>query len=229
MFYLQWAIPTIEDTLISVCEFAKNQHTLDEWTEKFIMISLQYGHSSPVTFNIFEFLVTKDLIPRDMLLPLFKHIYTSCNVTKSFESMLKQIVVNETPTEKTHRIKNLTSELSNLLSYDRKIPVYRGEYNNAFSNTDVSSLPLSRAISFTPDISKAKFFACRWLPTTAIVYTFQIPIEEVIFYSNDRNEKEIVILPSKSIKDYIIKKEILKQEPVSQEEYYERFRAWSSS
>ncbi|MEA4921049.1 MAG: hypothetical protein VB078_09030 [Clostridiaceae bacterium] len=161
-------------------------------------------------------------------MPVFKHIYTNSNVTKAFLDILVKIVSLETPEDKAKRIKTLSNDLADLLSTDNKLIVYRGVYKNAFSTTNTSSLPIKKAISFTTCFDTAKFFACRWVPTLSTVYTLQIPVDKIIFYTNGRNEKEIIILPDKAIANYITDKTVIKQEQITKAEYIERYSAWLS-
>ncbi|MEA4921050.1 MAG: hypothetical protein VB078_09035 [Clostridiaceae bacterium] len=42
-------IPSAEETLLSFCEYAKDQHSFDEWIDKFITTSFLYGHNSSIS------------------------------------------------------------------------------------------------------------------------------------------------------------------------------------
>jgi hypothetical protein len=74
---------------------------------------------------------------------------------------------------------------------DGYFTVYRGEY----TATDNSSIKINQAISFTFDYEKALFFACRRSPKKANIYTTKVTFDNILYFSDERNEKEVLLRP----------------------------------
>ncbi|SHJ80419.1 hypothetical protein SAMN02745136_00921 [Anaerocolumna jejuensis DSM 15929] len=79
-----------------------------------------------------------------------------------------------------------------------------------------SSIEVGQAISFTLNYEKARFFACRWSPKKAKVYTAKVSFEDIIYYTNDRNESEVIIRPESKGRKFLN----VKCEDLNPVEYY---------
>lgn len=114
------------------------------------------------------------------------------NVEIGFSEDLLQMYKNYPDDLKETMRKEIYDKIKEYENNDGYFTVYRGEYIEAEYGTSVK---LNRAISFTFDYDRARFFACRWNPKIANIYTAKVSFNDIIFYTDERNEKEVIIRP----------------------------------
>jgi hypothetical protein len=66
------------------------------------------------------------------------------------------------------------------------------------------------------DYEKARFFACRWSSKKANIYTAKVSLEDIIYYTDERDEAEVIIRPESKGRKFLD----LKFEALNPEEYY---------
>lgn len=185
------------------------------WKFAFGDYALAVGNKSPETYKLYRKLVKIDNIPVEVQLNLLVDIYMHNRVLSDFPRYLVS-AYKKYPEE----LKNLKKEctaisLKDYMDTEGYITVYRGEYINAACD---SSINLNRAVSFTLDYDRAKFFACRYYPEKSFIYTAKVALKDVLFYTDEREEKEVIIRPMERGGKLVD----LKVEEVSLAEYYSK-------
>lgn len=106
-----------------------------------------------------------------------------------FYKYLKRTLDEETVEQKEARIKENTKILKKYLCKDYKniIKLYRG--------VNDYSLPEEYALSYTIDREKAEWFSNRFNKSGAVVIEEDFNIADVLLYTNDRDEKEVIVIP----------------------------------
>jgi len=88
--------------------------------------------------------------------------------------------------------------LAGFIDSDGYVQAYRGVFESP-STIDCLVRPkcfeIKKALSYTIDKDIAYWFACRKEPKIATIISVRVPIERVLFYTNERNEKEIMVTP----------------------------------
>ena len=164
-------------------------------------------------YNFFTELYNGNKIPPAVQFPLFMHIYVHCPVEKGFNKYLLEAYDNYPEKKKDKLRKDIYDMLGDCKDENGYLTVYRGEYIGAEFG---SSIEIRQAISFTLDYKKARFFACRWSPKKANVYTAKIAFEDIIYYTDDRNESEVIIRPESQERKFLDSK----CEALKPKEYY---------
>lgn len=185
------------------------------WKFAFEDYALAVGNKSPETYKLYRKLVRNGSIPMEVQLDLLVHIYIHNRVLSDFPRYLMS-AYKKYPEELKDFKKECNSIcLKDYIDTDGYITVYRGEYNNAACG---SSIDLNRAVSFTLDYGRARFFACRLNPQNAVIYTAKVHIDDLIWYTDEREEKEVIIRPMERGGKLVD----LKVEEVSPAEYYSK-------
>ncbi len=185
------------------------------WKFAFGDYALAIGKKSSETYKLYRKLVRNGSIPMEVQLDLLVDIYIHNRVLSDFPRYLVS-AYKKYPEELKDFKKECNSIcLKDYIDTDGYITVYRGEYNNA---TCGSSINLNRAVSFTLDYDRAKFFACRFYPEKSFIYIVKVHIDDLIWYTDEREEKEVIIRPM--VRGG--KLEDLKVEEVSPAEYYSK-------
>lgn len=195
-------------------ELAKGKSKdIDKWLTTFDSYGQNLGTSSKNVYDFYTELFMKNKIPMVLQFPLFMHIYVHYPVTKGFERYLLEAYDNYPENKKDKLRKDMYDELGDLLDEKGYLTVYRGEYmDDEFG----SSIEVGQAISFTLNYEKARFFACRWNARKANVYTAKVAFEDIIYYTDDRNESEVIIRPESKGRKFLD----VKCEELNPEEYY---------
>lgn len=189
--------------LIEFYKFSHDEHTYDEWFNKFFGLSmLGCGDCSTFPFWIFKNLVMdKNVthIPIEYELDLFlKCINVYGNIEDNYSRMLRTMLHREPDEHKQSRISELQEQLSEYIDSDGYVQAYRGVFESP-STVDrlvkSKSFVLKKALSYTLDKDIAYWFACRKEPKTATIISARVPFERILLYTNERSEKEIMVTP----------------------------------
>lgn len=191
----------------------RKSNDIDKWLLAFDGYGQNMGTDSINIYNFYTELHMEDRIPPAVQFPLFMHIYVHYPVKKCFGKYLLEAYDNYPEQMKEKLRKDMDDKLGNCKNENGCIIVYRGEYIDAEFG---SSIEIGQAISFTLDYKKALFFACRWSPKKANVYTAKVAVEDIIYYTNDLDESEVIILPQSKGRKFLE----LKCESLNPGEYY---------
>lgn len=165
---------------------------IKKWLSALNQYAIAVGRHSNKIYEVFIELYQDGMIPDSVQFPLLMNIYVQHNVETGFNKYLLQMY-KDYPDELKEIIQKETyNKIKEYADKDGYFTVYRGEYIEAKYGTSVK---LDSAISFTFDYKKARFFACRWNPQKANIYTAKVTIDDIIFYTDERNEKEVIIRP----------------------------------
>ncbi len=197
-----------------IVELGKSKNNdLDNWKSAFRGYAITVGQHSIEIYNYFIRLYKEGNIPVVIQFPLLMDIYILSNVDSLYNRYLLQMYKDYPDDLKKIMRKEIYNEIKEFEEKDGYFTVYRGEYIEAKYGTSVK---INRAISFTFDYDRARFFACRWSPKEAYIYTAKVSFEDIIYYTDERDEKEVILRPV--IKGGSLLN--LKCETVSPEEYY---------
>lgn len=195
-------------------ELAKGKSKdIDKWISAFDSYGLNMGKSSKKTYKFYTELYMENRIPTEVQFPLFMHIYVHYPVEKGFDKYLLEAYDNLSEKKKDKICKDIYDELGDYKDENGYLTVYRGEY---FDVKFGSSIEIGQAISFTLDYKKAIFFACRWNSKKAKVYTAKVAFDDIIYYTDERNESEVIVRPESKGRKFLA----LKCEEIESEEYY---------
>ena len=156
------------DDMKNLLERAKDNN---EWED---YISMQ-----PSEFQVDIFKRNINRIPKDMLISVFKEVYTSNS--QVMESLGKEYIVNLLSINKG-------KDVDKLLKYcdkDGNITVYRG--------TTPKSTPIEEALSFTLDINVAKHFAICVSKEGNKIYQCKVKPQDVLLFVSENGEAELLI------------------------------------
>lgn len=197
-----------------IVELGKSKNNdLDNWISAFRGYATTVGQHSIEIYNYFIKMYKEGNIPVAIQFPLLMEIYILSNVDSLFNRHLLQTYKDYPNDMKGIMRKEVYNEIKEFEEKDGYFTVYRGEYIEAKYGTSVK---INRAISFTFDYDIARFFACRWSPKEAHIYTAKVSFEDIIYYTDERDEKEVILRPV--IKGGSLLN--LKCETVSPEDYY---------
>lgn len=109
-----------------------------------------------------------------------------------------------------------TSSLPNVIT------VYRGEGEN--------STPYQQAYSWTAKLETACFFAIR-LSTEGKIYTAQVNKENIIAFTNQRNENEIIVFPEylKNVQEMALYSPLSRLKELAKEGYIEEYMLYKNT
>lgn len=204
--------PPIVDKLAEAYAFCKESHTQDEWIDWFTKCGLTYGLHNGVTYEIFTTLINGGRMPDDMQLPILIDLYTNMKTQKTCKHYFKKALKVEPPEMAKARMAGIREQLAELIDQDGNIMIYRGVGVAKFGKASATSLELNRAISFTTSYDKAVWFAQRFPAEQALVYTARVPIDDIVYYTDEREEEEAIFIPKKGkTQDYIISTEEVAQ------------------
>lgn len=117
-----------------------------------------------------------------------RHIYTHYPYDlEEFYSFLKDSLDNETNAERQKRIDGNRKALHDYLD--------DGDFLKLFRGVNDYSLPIECALSYTLDRKVAEFFSNRRLSENAELIETAFHINDIILYTNCRNEKEVIVIP----------------------------------
>lgn len=187
---------------------------INEWKSAFTSYGYHLETGSKNVYSFYVELYMENKIPASVQFPLFMHIYVNHPIEKGFDKYLMEAYDNYLDKKKDKLRKDIYDKLGNRKDKNGYLTVYRGEYIDAEFG---SSIEIGQAISFTLDYKKARFFACRWSPKKANVYTAKVAFEDIIYYTDDRNESEVIIRPESKGRKFFD----LKCEALNPEEYYQ--------
>jgi hypothetical protein len=165
---------------------------IEEWIDIFEDYSWVVGHNSTKQYKLFMDLYNSRKIPFEVQFPLFMNIYVNNNVQRGFDKYLLKSYNNYPSDLKGSLRAELYIKIKDYEDEDGKFTVYRGEYTSSSSGTSVK---INRAISFTFDYEMARKFACRKCPEKAYIYTAKVSFDNIICFTNDREESEVLVRP----------------------------------
>jgi len=187
--------------------------SISKWTSAFNRYCFYMETGSKNVFRFYAELYKDNKIPSSIQFALLMHIYVYYSVETGYEKYLLEAYENYPEKKKDKLRKDIYEELGDCKDENGYLTVYRGEYIDAEFG---SSIEISQAISFTLNYKKAHFFACRWSPKKANVYTAKVAFEDIIYFTDDRNEGEVIIRPESKGRKFLD----LKCEALNPEEYY---------
>lgn len=187
--------------------------SVSKWKSAFDSYGYYLETGSKNVYKFYTELYTENKIPPAVQFPLFMHIYVHHPVEKGFDKYLLAAYDNYPEKKKDKLRKDIYDKLGNCKDENGYLTVYRGEYIDFEFG---SSIEVGQAISFTLNYEKARFFACRWSPKKANVYTAKVAFEDIIYYTDCRNESEVIIRPESKGRKFLD----LKCEALNPEEYY---------
>jgi len=165
--------------------------TFEECCNRFASVTMIYSSHN---LNAWEYFVSvfEDIPQEHRLEVMLKQIYTGYHFEISqFYYFLKRILDSETEEQCNKRITENKKILIKYLDKEDFIKLYRGVNDN--------SLGEEFAISYTTSKSKAKWFANRKTLKAESEYKEVIEkifyINEVLLYTNDRQEEEVIVRP----------------------------------
>jgi hypothetical protein len=191
-----------QQILIDFFKFSESPHTHNEWFNKFFSLSLKSGDYNTFTYWMFKSLVMDKYlthIPKEYELDLFLNLYQHIPIENTYSRLLRTMIDREPNDHKLQRIKQVETDLADYIDSDGYVQAYRGVFEtpNTIDKLIIQgSFELKKALSFTLDKDIAYWFATRKQPETAKVISIRAPIERVLLYTNERSEKEIMVLPS---------------------------------
>lgn len=185
------------------------------WKFAFGDYALAVGKKSSETYKLYRKLVRNGSIPIEVQLDLLVDIYIHNRVLSDFPKYLVSAYKKYPEELKDFKKECNAISLKDYIDKDGYIMVYRGEYIDAACG---NSIHINKAVSFTLDYEKARFFACRFNPQKAVIYTAKFHIDDLIWYTDEREEKEVIIRPMERGGKLVD----LKAEEVSPAEYYSK-------
>ena len=171
---------------------AKKSIDTSLWVDAFVSHSVAVGSKSLDTYKLYVSMFKKGEIPESVQLPLLLYIYTSDRVNAAAYKYIMAAYKKYPLQQKNEMRIQIVNELKDYTDTDGYITVYRGEFIDAACG---SSININRAVSFTLDYERARFFACRWSPQKAVIYKARVALEDIIYYTDEREEKEVIIRP----------------------------------
>lgn len=193
--------------------YSRKSVSVSKWKSAFDSYGYYLETGSKNVYKFYTELYMENKIPPAVQFPLFMHIYVHHPVEKGFDKYLLAAYDNYPEKKKDKLRKDIYDELGDCKDENGYLTVYRGEYIDVEFG---SSIEVGQAISFTLNYEKARFFACRWSPQKANVYTAKVAFEDIIYYTDDRNESEVIIRPEGKGRKFLD----LKCEALNPEEYY---------
>ena len=174
----------------------------EDFYNKFCEMKLSCNERSYLPYNLYCYILEQNLPMESYYLQALLDVYAFHAVDETFLDILEETLeqgCNDDYINKTHKI---------IKEYvkDGYITVYRGE----FSTEDSSNLSYENSVSYSLDYDTAKHFAVRFKSamdlTKSVVYTFKVPVEDVVGYID--RESEVICIPiSRGGKMELIKEE----------------------
>lgn len=200
----------------NLLEFAdKNSRDINAWISIFEEYSYAVKHDSTKPYTLFINLYKEKKIPLEVQFPLFMYIYVNSNVKYGYCKYFVESYINY-PTDLKEKMRNeLYNHIKDYADKDGNFTVYRGEYINANNG---SSNKINKAISFTFNYDIALKFACRKSPDEAYVYITKVSFDNIIYFTDERDEKEVLVRPVNKGGEFLK----LECNKVNPEDYYNK-------
>ena len=174
----------------------ENGISYEECSDRFLNVVSLYSSRELKAWNYFVS-IYDDMPQEHRLKIMLKDIYTYYHFDMlEFYQYLKRILDDETLEQQKIRTKENKKMLKGYLDKKNFIKLYRGVTNN--------SLEEELAISYTVDKSKAEWFANRFQSEYKEVIETESHLNQILLYTNDREEKEVIIIPNclENLEDY---------------------------
>lgn len=193
--YLEWQ----EEYIKSEYKNAKSNLHLNasmsenEVIDKVLDVALILSSNDPERYNLYKEIF--DMIPPSYRLDVLIKVFYEDDFIHylSFYEYLHKALRDEPLDRKKERTDKIKTILASYINENNTITIYRGATS--------SSVPIDIAVSWTLDENKALFFANRFPGERARkLYTAVISIDDVDYYSDSRNEKEVIISSFSSFK-----------------------------
>jgi hypothetical protein len=203
-----------DKTMEKIREFADlSSNDLDAWVDIFEEYSCSIGHDSTRQYKLFVDLYENKKIPSGVQFPLLMDIYINNNVLDGYHKYFLESYDNYPINLKENLRIDLHMQINNYIDKEGNFTIYRGEYINAING---SSININQAISFTFDYNIARKFACRKCPEKAYIYTAKVSFDNIIYFTDGREEKEVLVRPVDKGGQFLE----LKCEEVNPKEYF---------
>lgn len=178
-----------------------DSHEEADFYHTFSKMRLKYSGSSFDPYNLFCYILEENLPMESYYLQALMDVYAFHAVDEAFLDVLEETMELDC-SEYTQKSQELIKDYVQ----DGFITAYRGEV----SIGENSNLPYQKSVSYSLDYDEAKHFATRFNGkaniTRSIVYTFKVPIDDVIAYID--REDEVICRPiSRGGKMEVIKEE----------------------
>ena len=170
----------------------KSNDSLEDCHRKISRVTSCFSSSAPYAWAYFKAIYND--IPLEYRMPvMMEDIYQSYRV--NYPEMLQYIdrylSHEETQNLKEKRIAMVKALLKNRVSKDGTVKIYRGEAEKFLMS--------NYAVSFTLDKKVAEFFVehhkARHGSRFGAVMECRINVENILYYSNERKEREVFIVP----------------------------------
>lgn len=172
-----------------------------DFYDAFSNMCLKYSGSSYDAYNLYCYILQNNIPMESYYLQALMDVYAYYSVDNEFLDILEETLECDCSeyTKKSH-------EMIKDYIQDGFVIAYRGEV----SIGDNSNLSYEDSVSYSLDYDEAKHFATRFNDvanvTRSVVYTFKVPVEDVIAYID--REDEVVCRPiSRGGKMEIVKEE----------------------
>ena len=121
--------------------------------------------------------------PNPKLYSAFLSVYTMCNCGAHLlgETALRRLALCRSDEQKAET--------------ERKLARFPGDSITVYRGQASESTPYEKACSWTTDINKAYFFASWRTSDGSCILTGSVRKEDVLDYLDDRNEKEVLVMP----------------------------------
>lgn len=129
------------------------------------------------TFANDYFIKYVDKIPKEQRFNVFVDMYT---ILESGFTMIPKTLIDELM-ELSPKAEIQKTVANTYKVKDGKVTIYRGTHS--------TSTPIEESISWTASIKVAKMFANRYEKGT--VYRAQVPVSDILYYTDERNEEEV--------------------------------------
>lgn len=188
----------IENKVKEIVEWATPDKEVDDWiyifTPYFNFNDNEYDevdNNKLFAYRLYVSLVKRNIIPKEIQYDILMCIYQWSDVDKSFRTYLRKAYKNIPHDKKKEYRKNYLQELKEHIDANGDIILYRG--------ASAESIDIVKASSFTTNITVARHFAEHSLIKSkydfSFIYTVKVNIKDIVWYGDNREEEEVVILP----------------------------------
>ena len=162
---------------------------IDLWINAFDDFTATFCEYQCGPYDAFFDLVLDAQIPSGAHVPIITNISANCAVGEGIAYALQGSLNRETPEINKVRMDDLRTRLADHIDADGYITAYRGQTKHSKS--------WDKAVNFTVSKKVAQFFAGVWIKNSCpegIVYTVKINIKDVVAYTTERDEAELIVI-----------------------------------
>lgn len=214
----------LNEDIEDMAAFSLEDHTLQEWRDKFNSFTLKNCGSSEsdlIAYQTYQMLVDNKKIDMRYQLPLLIDLYVYYGVDDTFNKYLIKALKAEPKDIHEQRLADMRKELVDNIDEHDMVTLYRGHFRRVDAKRRLrheNSMAFDKAVSFSASKEEALWFANRWKlafkdngkQMEYKVTTVKIPLEDIAYYTNDREEYECIVKPlSKGGRIEIIEEELI--------------------